>query len=43
MQMDWDTDSSNFSSNENLPQRVTPVEVFEQHEVLGVLRVNILQ
>ena len=43
MQMDWDTDRSNTSSNENFQQRVTPVEVFEQQEVLEVLRVNILQ
>ena len=43
MQMDWDTDHSNTSYNKNFQQRVTPVEVFEQQEVLEVLRVNILQ
>ena len=43
MQMDWDTDRSNTSYNKYFQQRVTPVEVFEQQEVLEVLRVNILQ
>ena len=43
MQMDRDADRSNTSSNENFQQRVTLVEVFEQQEVLEVLRVNILQ
>ena len=43
MQIDRDTDRNNTSFNENFQQRVTPVEVFEQQEVLEVLRVNILQ
>ena len=43
MQMDWDTDRSNTSYNKYFQERVTPVEVFEQQEVLEVLRVNILQ
>ena len=43
MQMDRDADRNNTSFNEHFQQRVTPVEVFEQQEVLEVLRVNILQ
>ena len=43
MRIDREKDRNNTSFNENFQQRVTPVEVFEQQEVLEVLRVNILQ
>ena len=43
MQIDRGADRNNISFNENFQQWVTPVEVFEQQEVLGVLCVNTLQ